>query len=54
MTNNLVSECCGAPVKTEGLPDFPSDDCMCTWYYVCTKCDRACDAVEDNKDDKQC
>lgn len=35
-----LSECCQAPIKIGG------DDKEGTHYYVCTKCDEACDAYK--------
>jgi len=43
------SQCCNAPVKVEGLPDFEGDKCPCTVYYVCTKCGKPTDTKEIKK-----
>ena len=40
--SNLKSICCGAKVRVEGMDDF---DKQCTMYYVCTKCNQACDVL---------
>ena len=39
----VKSKCCNANVKTRGLPDFFGDKYICTVYYVCQKCGKACD-----------
>ena len=41
-----LSECCGSPVVTSGEPDFPEDDKVVTWHYVCTKCHQPCNVLE--------
>lgn len=41
------SQCCNAPVKMEGLPDFEGDKYPCTVHYVCTECGRPCDIREE-------
>ena len=41
--SNLKSDCCRAKVKISGIGDFEGDKSACTQYYVCTKCNKACD-----------
>jgi hypothetical protein len=41
--SQLVSNCCNAEIKVGGCADFEGDKSACTQYYVCTKCDNACD-----------
>ena len=43
------SQCCNAPVKTGGLPDFEGDKNPCTLYYVCTKCNKPCNIKGEKK-----
>jgi hypothetical protein len=40
--SNIKSDCCNAEVKVGGIPDFNGDRHACTQYYVCTKCEEAC------------
>lgn len=40
---NLKSNCCNAKIKVGGIGDFEGDKIACTIYYVCTKCQEACD-----------
>ena len=44
-----ISKCCKAPIRiSESLPDFigekPSERMFGTMYYICTKCNEACDS----------
>lgn len=44
--NDLISKCCGFPVRTEsGMSDFIGDKnpTVSTMWYVCTKCEKPCD-----------
>ena len=38
----IISKCCSAPVSLGGESEFNGD--IGTYYYVCTKCNLACDA----------
>lgn len=38
--SHLKSNCCNADVKIGGIPDFER---ICTQYYICVKCNEACD-----------
>lgn len=42
-----VSNCCHAKLKVVGTPDFyvEGDDDVHTCYYICTKCEWACDVI---------
>ena len=46
--SKLKSNCCNADIKIGGVPDFEGDKSACTQYYVCVKCNEACD-VHSNK-----
>ena len=48
---NYKSKCCGAKVKVEGgIPDFVIDREAVTIHYICQKCKKPCDILEeDNK-----
>jgi len=43
------SDCCCAPVRVEGSPDFIGDKVedvdVCTCSYVCTECGKVCDII---------
>ena len=41
--SNLKSNCCNADIKVGGSPDFIGGTEICTCYYICTKCEDACD-----------
>lgn len=41
---HFVSDCCGAEVHAEGLPDF-DDGKVHTWHYECNKCNQPCNPV---------
>ena len=40
-----LSKCCGAKVKTAGIPDFSGGE-TCTVNHVCLKCNKPCDIKE--------
>ena len=40
----MISNCCKAPVKVEGMGDFHDADAINTMYHVCEKCQKPCDA----------
>jgi hypothetical protein len=39
------SKCCFAPVVIGGVGDFRKGDNIVTMYYMCTKCEMACDII---------
>jgi len=41
--NKEKSNCCHAPVRVSGIPDFEGDKSVCIQYYICTKCNEPCD-----------
>ena len=48
--SNIKSTCCNAEVKIGGMEDFEGDKYICTQYYICTKCKKACNVyLKDRK-----
>jgi hypothetical protein len=51
--NNLKSLCCNAKVKISMSPDFfgdnPKNMIIGTCYYICTKCNQACDIYSNSR-----
>lgn len=43
----LISKCCSASVRAEGIGDFDNKDKICTIYYVCEACKNPCDIIRD-------
>jgi len=41
----MFSRCCGAEVKTDGMPDFLGSDEICTVHFVCLKCNKPCNVA---------
>ena len=51
-TSNCIikSDCCGANIRTQYSGDFSNrDKGIGTNYYICTKCNKACDAITTGK-----
>lgn len=46
MKKKYRSRCCGAKVKTTGIPDFLESKEICTVNFVCLKCNNPCDIKE--------
>jgi len=44
----LKSNCCNAPIRTEGDKDF-KNSFEGTFYYVCSKCKQPCDVHLDER-----
>lgn len=44
MTNQTKSKCCGAEYHTNRSEDLGQSE-ICTTYYICNKCDKACDVT---------
>jgi len=44
-----LSDCCGAPLKTEGVPDFIGSSEVITIHYRCSKCNKPCNLQKELK-----
>ena len=40
------SKCCDAEVRTHGVPDFIGSKEVCTVSFICLRCDKPCDVLE--------
>lgn len=43
------SKCCNAKVKIEGMPDFIGSEEVCTFSFVCLKCNKPCDVKKSKR-----